>query len=527
MENRKNLILSFMFLLILASTISFISAENNICCERTVTGALCINLPSDQCASGSKQVPTSCESTSYCKLGTCINTKEGLCMENTPEIACDSNQGGIWVDKKIEDVAQCQLGCCLLGDEAAFTTKTRCKTLSSVYGLKSDYREDISNEVECIASAKADTKGACVFERDLQNTCKFITQSECAEMEGSEFHENILCTNFELNTNCGKSKKTTCVEGLDEIFFLDTCGNLANIYDSSRAEDQTYWNEILSWEESCGADSSNANSASCGNCNYYLGSTCGTSKRGEDTPPTFGENICKDLGCKYDGNIYAHGETWCSDVRSTNNIVSGKIPKTDSLKNNLPGSEYSRFICYNGEVQIESCSSFRSEVCIESQTSTGFQTAACRVNRWQDCIDQESIVNCENSDKRDCKWLTIDWDPVKDDQVGLILQDRDTNLNGTCVPQFSPGFNFWEETTDASSICSLASTQCAKTKVYYGVGGAKKDIKNEYCGSDNWETEMKGICSSLGDCGSTTNYLGSQSYIKWDSAFVKNAGDEE
>ena len=526
MENRKNFVFALVFFIALFSMVSFVSSQENVCCERTVTGALCINVPSDQCASGSKQVPTSCESTSYCKLGTCINTKEGLCMENTPEIACDSSQGGVWIDSKPNEIAQCQLGCCLIGNQAAFTTKTRCKALSSIYGLEINYREDISNEVQCIANAKVDTKGACVYERDLQNTCKFITQGECSEIEESEFHADILCTNFELNTNCEKSKKTTCVEGLDEVFFLDTCGNLANIYDASRADDQTYWNGIISKVDSCGVGNSNANSASCGSCNYYLGSTCGLYKRGEDTTPTLGDNICKNLGCEYKSKTYSHGETWCSDIRSANTIVSGRSVETDSLKDNLPGTEYTRLICYNGEVQVESCAPWRAEVCIESETSTGFKTAACRINRWQNCVDQDNILDCENTDKRDCKWIETEWEAEEDDLPGIIIEDTDSETYGTCVPVYSPGFDFWNEGSESGSICALANTQCTRTYVY-GITDKEKDIKNEFCGSNSWKTDMKNICSSLGDCGSTTNSVGSKSYVDWDSAFVENEGEEE
>jgi len=519
----KKIILIIVFILFLISAISA------ICCEKTKEGAWCQDATTeDDCdTSGDlKAVPTSCEATSYCSLGCCYDSQGGTCMENTPENVCNSG-GGVWDSSSDCSIPQCELGCCLIGDQAAFVTQTRCKSLSAAYGLETNFRTDISSEIECIASAKADAKGACVFEEELQNKCRFISQGSCSEMQEAEFHANILCTNFELNTNCEKSKKTTCVEGLDEVFFVDTCGNLANIYDSSRADDQTYWDQILSWEESCGAGSSNSNSASCGNCNYYLGSTCGTSKRGEETAPIFGENICKDLGCEYEGINYAHGETWCSDVRSTNNIVSGTALQTDSLKNNLPGAEYSRLICYNGEVQVESCSAFRSEVCIESQTSTDFRTAACRINRWQNCIDQESILDCENSDQRDCKWISTEWNPVEGDNTGIFIQDPDTKINGTCVPMYSPGLDFWGESTDAGSICGLASTQCSRTYVKYGVGGKDKETRNEYCGSNGWEDEMKNVCSSLGDCGSTTNYLGSNSYADWDSSFIENAGEEE
>ncbi len=541
--NKKNILL-FGMVFISLLFVSLVPAAENVCCEETNTGALCVNVDINQCLPDSKAAPTSCEATSYCKLGTCINTREGLCMENTPEIACDPEQGGVWIDDKPEDIPQCGLGCCLIGDQAAFTTKTRCKSLSSLYGLEISYREDMTNEFECIASARSDIEGACVFERDLQKTCRFTTQKECSDMSteenSAEFHAGLLCTNFELDTNCEKSKKTTCIEGEDEVFFLDTCGNLANIYDGSRAEDQTYWNSITQKSGSCGAGGSNAESVACGNCDYYLGSTCSTHDRSKGKGPTYGENICIDLGCEYEGQTYSHGETWCADSKGTSTIIAGRITNTDSSKQNLPGSEYARLVCYNGDVSVEPCATWRAEVCIEASTSTGFSAAACRVNRWQDCIDQTTELDCINTDKRDCKWEEVDYcqdtdevddkekeckKRIKDDTLGLIVFDDDTETYGACLPRYSPGFDVWNTESEADSICSSANTQCIKTTVK-GTSGTKR-TENKYCGSNDWESDMQNICSSLGDCGSTENYFGTESYKDWDSAFVKNDGDEE
>jgi len=47
------------------------------CCEKTVSGLFCQNVPAGECAAGAKQAPTSCESTSYCKNGYCFDSSEG------------------------------------------------------------------------------------------------------------------------------------------------------------------------------------------------------------------------------------------------------------------------------------------------------------------------------------------------------------------------------------------------------------------------------------------------------------------
>ena len=97
--------------------------EATVCCERTTAGALCQNVPTASCDASSRQVPTSCESTSYCSLGTCYDSNEGTCLDNTPQVVCQSN-GGVW---NAERPAQCNLGCCVLGDQAAFVSLVRCK----------------------------------------------------------------------------------------------------------------------------------------------------------------------------------------------------------------------------------------------------------------------------------------------------------------------------------------------------------------------------------------------------------------
>jgi len=139
--------------------------EVSYCCEKTIGGAWCQNALEEQCSieidpftnTPYKKVPASCEATSYCKLGTCIS--EGDCMENTPERRCDKELGGYWEGKDADEIPQCKLGCCLIGDQAAFVTQTRCKKLSAVYGLQTNFRTDLTNELVCIASTMSDVKG--------------------------------------------------------------------------------------------------------------------------------------------------------------------------------------------------------------------------------------------------------------------------------------------------------------------------------------------------------------------------------
>ena len=259
---------------------------------------------------------------------------------------------------------------------------------------------------------------------------------------------------------------------------------------------------------------------------------------GIDEKPQVGNYICRDLSCKgYVGEGYTksnppkHGETWCAEAKG--------------IDKSLPGSRYFRLVCYNGEVSVEPCADFRQEVCIQSSVK-GFNTAACRVNKWQDCYSQDNEDDCENIDRRDCKWETkTDFCILKDENGVCLTVDNDGNkIKASCVPLHAPGFDFWEEDTDAESMCSMASAVCVidyedkigsdpevvRNKECYDKcidEGGEKDNCEKACmpacayensddewevDEDKWAKEMNEMCIALGDCGSSKNYIGKMGY---------------
>ncbi|MFW5846920.1 MAG: hypothetical protein ACOCUU_02050 [Nanoarchaeota archaeon] len=513
-KDNKKIILFGMFLLIGIFSLGLINSDVSYCCEKTTSGAWCQNAPQEECdVSGDyRKAPTSCESTSYCKMGTCYDKNEGTCLENTPQKICEED-GGIWNEGSADEIPQCGLGCCVLGDQAAFVTQTRCSSLSSLYGLEINYRTDITSELQCIRSATSDVKGACVEDDGFDRRCELLKKRECYDKGGNienssvEFYEGYLCTAPELETICGPSEKTTCVQGRDEVYYLDTCGNLGNIYDASKQSDMEYWTQIKTKSESCNSESGNANSATCGNCDYMLGSSCGKASRTENTQ--YGDYICKDLSCEYQGKKYEHGESWCE--------TTGGV--------NKPGGRYFRLVCYNSEVMVEPCADFRQEICIQDSVN-GYSTAACSVNKWQDCTSQTTQKNCENTDKRDCKW-------IEDANLSQIFeQDKQ---EGACVPEFTPGFDFWgseesERETNANEICSQGTVTCVvkfkkEEDIQDLLGGDDKkyEVKGNYeCWSsdyyetgnysESWLKRMNNLCTSLGDCGVDVNFVGDSGF---------------
>jgi hypothetical protein len=474
-----------------------------VCCAETISGAFCQNVPEGECLDGSQQVPTSCESTSFCRGGTCFDSSEGTCLDNTPQLVCNDN-GGVW---SLESPPQCELGCCVLGDQAAFVTLTRCKALSAQLGLKTNYDSGISNEFICVATTQLQDRGACVYTSEFETTCQFTTRAECdsgvADEETGEtsvvgeFFADKLCSAEELATNCGPSTRTTCVDGRDEVYFVDTCGNPANIYDSSKVSDKEYWTNVRSKSESCGAGSANSNSAGCGNCDYFEGSYCRDQSSASGNP-TYGDFICADLNCRStsNGQSYKHGESWC-DFDSQSSVGANPV-----------GSRFFKHICINGEEVVEACADFRNEECIEDDIN-GFSQAACRVNRWQDCVHQSNQEDCENTDRRDCLWKPE------------VFFGNGTN-GGACLPANPPGLNFWDS-GDTQAICSQGNAVCI-VEFEQGIFSDEECVKNCDCLEESWEQERGEVCKSLGDCGPNINYLGREGNKEGFKIVIENLG---
>jgi hypothetical protein len=530
---RKSIYILIAFIFLIYS-VQFVFSEAigwptyNFCCEKTKSEAWCQNALEKDCDTSVdpatkyqlRATPTSCDSTSYCKLGCCINSAEGLCMENSPQRVCDIS-GGSWVEDAKCNVPQCTLGCCVIGDQAAFVTLTRCKRLSALYGLSTNFKKDIKTEAKCLMTAYSQDKGACVYELEGMKTCRVTTRQECldsnstnsvnASIANIDFFKDYLCTADELGTNCGPTTETMCISGRDEVYFKDTCGNPANIYDSSKAKDPAYWKKIVPKSLSCGYNNkdANKNSKSCGNCNYITGSICGKGQA------TYGGNICKDLNCykTVNGNNYRNGESWCvyqGDVGSGMDLV---------------GSRHFRHVCVQGEETIEPCADFRNEVCKEEKMSStygNFQEAACRVNRWTDCIDQFTEEDCMNFDKRDCIWEAKGYaydgtsgksksnssnaNPEKADAGNETIESGIINGTGICLPNYPPGLKFWDS-TDAKAVCSLGnSKQVAEFKE--DIFGTKKCISNCKVLESQWARDLNDICIKLGDCGAKSNIAG-------------------
>jgi hypothetical protein len=524
--------LIFILALLIFSASFIIAQEVSYCCEKTTSGAYCQNVPSqDQCNVGVKNPetgerfgvsPSACSSTSYCQVGCCYDSDEGICMENTPREACRV-ANGFWSEQGDCNIAQCDLGCCVVGTEAAYVTLARCKKLAGSYGIGLNFRDDINDELSCIALATSQDLGACVYEKDFSNTCIFGTREQCnsaslgSGVNGTTitFYKDYLCSAENFNTDCGRSKETRCEDG--KVYFVDTCGNRANIYDSSKVNSVEYWTKLSPASESC-----QGNPRTCGNCEYLgAGTICGEATRSEGV--ALGNYICKDVNC-YDtsnGKDYRNGESWC--------VYDNDNPGEDSV-----GSRHFRHICFMGEEIVEPCGDLRQEVCFESSIGEeeDFSQAGCGVNRWQDCILQDNVPDCLNTDKRDCIWVPIDEElNIIGAAIGIGIQEReidrtvarniarlsqlippsvvytDENDLSKCVPRYSPGLKFWDE-GNSLDTCAVVDAECVVKYEKGLLGGEWTPVENEFCLEAQSEATMALLCSKLADCGPGFNYVG-------------------
>ena len=519
---RVKIICILIFSLVLFMQFAVAVNEVSSCCEKTKLGLWCQNAPKEQCDAKFLISPTLCESTSYCKKGCCYDSSEGICMENTAEGTCKASNGS-WSGVADCKIPQCSLGCCVLGTEASYTTLQRCKKMAGQYGLQTDFRTDIKDELSCLVLATSQDVGACIFESEFTTTCKFTTRGECntqalgtgvTNTSSVNFYQDYLCTNPEFNTNCERTTKTTCKDG--KVYFVDTCGNTANIYDSSKINDVNYWSKVKKPEESCQTGGKN-----CGNCEYLGAGTICAKASGAN----YGDYICKDVNCynTANGKDYKNGESWC--------YYDNRKPDTDSV-----GSRHYRHLCFMGEEIVEPCADFRKEVCVENfiGEKEDFSQAGCVANRWQYCVLMNKTTDCLNNDQRDCMWIPTSSDGKKDsggitesklkisdsklldgytkrDEVKESILAENLNIKGDeryaegkCVPKYATGLSFW---SGGQTECSVGTQTCI-VKYEKGLIGGKKCVENCDCLDESTAILENYICSSYGDCGAKSNYIG-------------------
>ena len=545
-----------LFMFILVGALFFVSAESysdgSVCCEVGIEGGVCVNGDSmDDCNPNNLSSYTSCEATSYCKLGTCYDSDEGICMARTSKAVCEE-QGFVWDVRDESQIPQCQLGCCLISTEVAFTTLTRCRTISQDYGIPISFRSDVDSELACVSLALGQDEGACVYESDYQLMCERTTRDECDALGSVEyydgedvtlnpledvektFYKDVLCSSDKLGTICTAQASTGCYDG--QVYWYDSCGNRENVVANASNKDGL--------RDSISANVGDASGYSFitepeedwyGACDVFEGTTCDDM----DNPGKFVQQECRDTYCIDDeGDVRLNGESWCVADDDTLDIPGGQSV----------GSRSYRLMCIDGRILTEACDAYRNYVCYEGEIlfdepltdlrdKDKFSSAACVVNRWEDCMTMDNEDDCSNFYERDCTWVT-------NHPVGVSLTIGEEG--GICLPSYSPGTLFWEESGEDQ--CSLGSATCVveyEASLWsdlWNIGNAERRneifeeraldndaVSNISCVDGTWEQDMNLICASLGDCGGNVNYVsstGSGGYQIRDYEFIRT-GEEQ
>ena len=270
-------------------------------CLLSKDGKSCQEYVASECAGkcASACIPSPRKNVAACKLGTCYDAQEGTCQAGSPQNTCTANKGQ-WFDDPYENIPQCREGCCIIGDSARFITEQQCTRSATFLGAPKEFRSDIRSEIQCLVLSSVQEEGACVFVKEYERTCKLTTKSQCLQFKG-DFYSQLLCSNAVLNTTCKSQQTTGCSAALDgtkKVYWFDSCGNRENIYDYNRRSELLTLGKILPMNESCsvgGRGNPVANARLCGNCNYLLGSACGTSNDVEKA--AIGTYVCRDLSC--------------------------------------------------------------------------------------------------------------------------------------------------------------------------------------------------------------------------------------
>jgi len=466
----KSLIKSLIFIFLehikkpLLPLVSAQETEIYGCCERTIEGEFCQDTLQSKCDNEFRSVPSSCDTTSFCKKGCCYSTDTGLCSKNSPQANCN----GRWFEDASCNIPECSRGCCIFGNNALWTTRGNCEVEAGFLGIPYNFKEDINSELECIFLAEKDEQGACV----LGDNCIFMTNKECRSRNG-DFYKDKFCSDPGLNVNCTAKHHDGCVEGEDSVYWFDSCGNREDVKEE---------------------------------CSLFLGSVCGQYRPGIDKKPKQGDYVCRDVNCKVEinGRIVEkkNGESWCE---YDGTIGDGK---------DVVGSRHIKHICYMGEERIEPCQDYRNQICVESKTDLGngesFSEASCRVNNWRSCIDYNNAENpLEMAEKcnenPDCKVQGVYIDKFAFDM---------------CVPKYPPGFDLTNEAggRNAEMVCGMANQKCIV--VYAKTLRGWKCKVNCDCEKPVFTKQMNDLCISLGDCGGYVNIEGEYT----DEGYVSGGG---
>src|SRR3989344_4245581 len=153
-----------------------VKAQQKACCEKTNSNEYCVFTDAGNCDKSGRIAYTTCEQTNFCSLGCCYSSSDGSCNKNTPKALCNSKKEATYVESPNCDIAACQKGCCLIGEEAFFVTQTQCKQYGSQFpNMKEHFDASSGTEKSCLEKSRSQEVGCCVTDE----ACSFTTREAC------------------------------------------------------------------------------------------------------------------------------------------------------------------------------------------------------------------------------------------------------------------------------------------------------------------------------------------------------------
>ena len=333
-----------------------------------------------------------CESFNLCRRGVFYDEEFKTCSIGRKIEEGARENSRFYEGKDFDEVDECKTGCCTIGLQKAYYTRGQCEKMTG----SSNVEFDLSVSEEDCKFVDPSLKGACVIPDGSPKECIFTTQRDCTNKKG-EFNVGSLCTNPELGTRCERTDRTTCNrgEGGDgKIYFLDSCNNMANVYDSGKVEDDDYWKSVKTGNDLCNDENNNVFSAGCGNCDADKDSSCIESSD-ENPNPEHGRFICGDNSCvDEDGKKWQSGESWC--------IYEGHVGES----RDVVGSSHRMRICRKGSLIFQETggSIYRREICGNVTTTNAdgetFSHAQLRPNMWKLCLGIEMPAYYDKEGKK-------------------------------------------------------------------------------------------------------------------------------
>ncbi len=439
------------------------AAEQKVCCEKTKSNDFCQYTEQSNCDDHYKNDAVTCDQTSYCKPVCCVDENTGTCFKEVPVASCLNKQNSTVISDAQCQSDVCKKGCCQIGNQCRLSTQESCFIEASKYpDLPKDnlFHADITDEFTCINACRQEEEGCCVS----GESCSYTTRGTCTTSGeegngGDGFYHGVYCSDQRLSCGCQQHAKKGCVEGKEEVYWFDSCGNREEV-----AED----------------------------CDYTQGTLCGEVN---------GKVTCKSTSCQdtsdyannkeHDptiGGMKKNGESWC--------VYEGRVgPSYD-----LVGSRHYRHLCISGKELIEPCADFRQELCFQSFLDNAqFSSAACVQNQGTSCV-----LECHSGD------MVEDKQCCKEKSTCLWLNS--TRDAGTCIPLVPLGLAFWPDAQgnvpkgDAKEVCDTGDTKC--TSLWVKKLSGWECAANCDCEKDSWVQGANTFCRSLGDCGAYYNTEG-------------------